>query len=173
MEHDRHILIIDDEPNLRLVFRTSLESDGYRVAEAGDGEEALKRLQRFPADVVLLDLLMPGLGGIEILRRIRAAGNSVRVVIITAHGGVPDAVSAMKLGVIDFLSKPITPEALRGVVGKVLRRHSPLGSGLSPVRSSGPRSVAAAPVAVAPAGVDLAWGFGLEFSNWSINPGAE
>jgi len=157
MEPNAHILIIDDEPNLRLVFRTTLESSGYRVAEASSGEEGLELLRKFPADLVLLDLWMPGLGGMEVLERLRAAENPVPVVIITAHGSIPDAVLAVKLGAIDFLSKPIRPEALRGVVGEVLHRHSLTRSGPVPVRGWGLRSGAAAPAALAPAGIEMVW----------------
>ena len=118
------ILIVDDEPNVRLVFRTALESAGYSVSEVEDGASALDRLEESPADLVLLDLKMPGIGGMETLRRLRDAGNDVPVVIVTAHGSIPDAVQAMKLGAIDFLSKPLRPEALRKVVGEVFRRHA-------------------------------------------------
>ena len=118
------ILIVDDEPNVRLVFRTALESAGYSVSEVEDGASALDRLEESPADLVLLDLKMPGIGGMETLRRLRDAGNDVPVVIVTAHGSIPDAVQAMKFGAIDFLSKPLRPEALRKVVGEVFRRHA-------------------------------------------------
>ena len=118
------ILIVDDEPNVRLVFRTALESAGYSVSEVEDGETALDRLEESSADLVLLDLKMPGIGGMETLRRLRDAGNDVPVVIVTAHGSIPDAVQAMKFGAIDFLSKPLRPEALRKVVGEVFRRHA-------------------------------------------------
>ena len=67
---------------------------------------------------------MPGLGGMEVLRRLRDAGNDVPVMIVTAHGTIPDAVQAMKLGAIDFLSKPLTPEELRRVVREVVERHA-------------------------------------------------
>jgi DNA-binding response OmpR family regulator len=120
------ILIVDDEPNVRLVFRTALESAGYAVAEAGDGASAVDRQRAAPAGLILLDLHMPGLGGMEVLRRLRAAGDSTPVVIVTAHGSIPDAVAAMKLGAIDFLAKPLTPEALRAVVADVLDRHAPI-----------------------------------------------
>jgi DNA-binding NtrC family response regulator len=119
------ILIVDDEPNVRFVFRTALESDGYAVAEAGDGESALAWLGSHAADLVLLDLQMAGLGGMETLLRLRLSGNRTPVVVITAHGSAPDAVSAMKLGAIDFLSKPLTPSDLRNVVADVVKRHSP------------------------------------------------
>jgi DNA-binding response OmpR family regulator len=158
MEHNAHILIIDDEPNLRLVFRTTLESAGYQVAEAPDGTTGLRLLRKFPADLVLLDLYMPGMGGMAVLERLRDADNPVPVVIITAHGSIPDAVSAIKLGAIDFLSKPIKPEALRSVVGDVLRRRGDEPRSAAPV-SQAPREgrSPATAVTVAPTGVDLVW----------------
>jgi DNA-binding response OmpR family regulator len=117
-------LIVDDEPNVRLVFRTTLESQGYTIFLAEDGEQALDFLGETNVDVVLLDLLMPRMRGLEVLASLRDVGNDVPVVIITAHGDVPNAVQAMKLGAIDFLSKPISPEALRRVVAEVLERNT-------------------------------------------------
>ena len=156
MGNDARILIIDDEPNLRLVFRTTLESAGYQVAEAADGNTGLRKLRTFPADLVLLDLYMPGMGGMDVLERLRGADNPVPVVIITAHGSIPDAVLAIKLGAIDFLSKPIKPEALRSVVGDVLRRHGEPGAPGQVSQAARGRSQATA-ATLAPAGVDLVW----------------
>jgi DNA-binding response OmpR family regulator len=120
----RHILIVDDEPNVRLVFRTALESTGAELAAAEDGEAALAWLRANAVDLVLLDLQMPGIGGMGVLEQLRASGNDVPVIIITAHGSIPDAVAAMKLGAIDFLSKPLTPDALRRAVADVLAREA-------------------------------------------------
>ena len=125
MDNIPTILIVDDEPNVRLVFRTALESVGYAVAEADDGQSAVDRRGQGRAALILLDLQMPGVDGMETLRRLRAAGDDTPVVIVTAHGSIPDAVAAMRLGAIDFLSKPLTPEALRAVVAEVLERHTP------------------------------------------------
>ena len=124
MNHDTHILIVDDEPNVRLVFRTALESAGYTVSTAEDGEKALMWLQSHSFDLVLLDLHLPRLGGMEVLECLRETGNDVPVVIVTAHGSVPNAVQAMKLGAIDFLAKPLAPETLRQVVAEVRHRHA-------------------------------------------------
>jgi DNA-binding response OmpR family regulator len=123
MSDFKRILIVDDEPNVRLVFRTALESEGYNLAEAANGRDALNWLRTSKADLILLDLQMPDTGGMEVLRRLRAADNGTPVVIITAHGSVPDAVQAMKLGAIDFLAKPLRPHALRQAVAEVLDRH--------------------------------------------------
>ena len=145
MDTPGRVLIIDDEPNVRLTFRTALESSGYTVTEAAGGERGLMRLQEFPADLILLDLKMPGVGGMDVLRLLRDAGESTPVVMVTAHGSIPDAVEAMKLGAVDFLSKPLTPEALRRVAAEVIRRHAP----------TEPAPEAATPVVIGPAAVDL------------------
>jgi DNA-binding response OmpR family regulator len=121
----KHILIVDDEPNVRLVFRTALESTGAELAAAEDGEAALAWLKDNRVDLILLDLQMPRMGGMDVLERLRAGENNVPVIIITAHGSIPDAVAAMKLGAIDFLSKPLTPDALRRAVAEVLDREGP------------------------------------------------
>jgi DNA-binding response OmpR family regulator len=125
MNRHRRILIVDDEPNVRLVFRTTLEATGAEIALADGGTAALDWLGANVADLVLLDLQMPDLGGMAVLERLRATGNGVPVIIVTAHGRVPDAVAAMKLGAIDFLAKPLTPNALRRAVVEVLDRVAP------------------------------------------------
>ncbi len=126
MDKKNRVLIVDDEPNVRLVLGTALSSVGYEVVEAEDGTKALEQLSsgggRF--DLVLLDLQMPRIDGMELLSRLRDAGSIVPVVILTAHGSIPEAVTAMKLGAIDFLTKPITPEALRRVVAEVIARQA-------------------------------------------------
>jgi DNA-binding NtrC family response regulator len=126
MDSKKCILIVDDEPNVRLVLSTALGSVGYQVIEAEDGERALAQLENrsTAVDLVLLDLQMPRLDGMELLSRLRAAGSVVPVVILTAHGSIPEAVTAMKLGAIDFLTKPLRPDALRRVVAEVIERHA-------------------------------------------------
>jgi DNA-binding response OmpR family regulator len=159
----KRVLIVDDEPNVRLVFRTALDAVGYTVTEAEDGPSALEWLAGSKADLVLLDLQMPGLGGMEVLRRLRDSGNDVPVVIVTAHGSIPDAVQAMKLGAIDFLTKPLNPEPLRHVVASVISRHAEASAEpewererkAGPARSPGGQS-AATVVTLGPAVLDLA-----------------
>lgn len=124
MSDPGRILIVDDEPNVRLVFSSTLESAGYEVSTAEDGKEALMWIQARPFDLVLLDLRMPDLDGMKVLECLRETGNDVPAVIVTAHGSVPDAVEAMKLGAIDFLAKPLSPVALRRLVAEVLARHA-------------------------------------------------
>jgi DNA-binding response OmpR family regulator len=127
MSRAARIMIVDDEPNIRLMFRTALEAAGHVVSEAPDGEAALAALRSAPADLVLLDLRMPLLDGMATLRRLRDEGSATPVVIVTAHGSVPDAVEAMKLGAVDFLQKPLSPETLRAEVAEVLGRHDDPG----------------------------------------------
>ena len=124
MDPKKRILIVDDEPNVRLVLQTALESVGYQVSGAGDGQRAFEQLRERDGgfDLILLDLQMPKMNGMELLAQLRDSGIMVPVVILTAHGSIPEAVSAMKLGAIDFLTKPITPEVLRRVVAEVIER---------------------------------------------------
>ncbi len=128
------LLIVDDEPNVRLVFRTALATPAYSIATADDGETALALAEQNTLDLILLDLQMPGLSGMDVLEKLRERALDVPVVIVTAHGSIPDVVRAMRLGAIDFVSKPLTPEALRNVVAEVLERHETLRS-VPPVQS--------------------------------------
>jgi DNA-binding NtrC family response regulator len=120
MAETPRILIVDDEPNVRLVFRTALESAGYAVSEARDGQEALELIHGNSFGLVLLDLRMSGTDGMETLRLLRREGAGVPVVVVSAHGSIPDVVAAMRLGAIDFIHKPLAPETLRQVVREAM-----------------------------------------------------
>jgi DNA-binding NtrC family response regulator len=124
MQNTRQILIIDDEENIRLTMRAALSPIGHVLDEAVDGEMALAKLDRSHYDLALLDLHMPGIGGIEVLRRARVRHPKVRFIIVTAHGTIESAVEAMKLGAVDFIQKPCTPHDIRDLVGKVLERET-------------------------------------------------
>ncbi len=106
------ILIVEDKESLRTMLRTTLESRGYAVDEAGDAYEARKRLQAFRYLVVLTDLKLPAGSGLDVLRAAREADADTPVVVMTAFGTVEDAVQAMKLGAADFLTKPVDTEHL-------------------------------------------------------------
>ena len=97
---------------------------GLPVDEAATGEEALAKLAEEDFGLVLLDLRMPGMAGMEVLRRVRATRSHVRVIIITAYGTVESAVEAMKLGAVDFIQKPFSPREIRDLISKVLERDS-------------------------------------------------
>jgi DNA-binding response OmpR family regulator len=148
------IMVVDDEPGIHLMARTTLEADGCEVIAATDGEAALEALRNTPVDLILLDLRMPLLDGLETLRHLRQIGNDTPVIIVTAYGTVPDAVEAMKLGAIDLLSKPLTPVDLRRVVSDVVERHAARGRGPGPRPAEG-RTAPAAAVAQSRPAVDL------------------
>jgi CheY-like chemotaxis protein len=117
------ILIVDDEPPIRETMRMALDAAGYRTGTAVDGPEALERFGGGSDwDLVLLDQRMPGMEGLEVLRRIRDRDPAARVVMVTAYGTIELAVEAIKGGAVDFLRKPFTPEVLRGAVKATLAR---------------------------------------------------
>jgi DNA-binding NtrC family response regulator len=118
----RPVLIVDDEKNIRLTVSQSLESIGLDTDTAMNGEEALAKLKANDYSLILLDLKMPGMDGMQVLRRIREVRPEVRVIVITAYGTVESAVEAMKLGTVDFVQKPFASEEIRALVSRVLRR---------------------------------------------------
>lgn len=117
------ILVVEDDESLRRVTQVQLQQAGYEVSTAGDGPQALAWLEKTPADLVITDLKMPGMSGIELLRRLRADYPEIIVIVLTAFGTVESAVEAMKLGAFDYLTKPLNAEALRLVVGRALEHH--------------------------------------------------
>jgi FixJ family two-component response regulator len=114
---------VDDEPNVRLNYRVTLETEGYNVLEANCGAKALEQLAANRFDLAILDMRMPEMDGLDLLAEMRQRGYNTPAVIITAYGDIPHAVRAMKLGAIDFLKKPLTPEQLRQIVNEVVERH--------------------------------------------------
>jgi DNA-binding NtrC family response regulator len=120
----RQILVVDDEPNLRRVLGAQLSRDGYEVHAVADGEAALKILSEQYVDVVITDLRMPRLDGLELLRRALAIEPELPVVIITAHGTVDNAVEALKSGAFDYITKPFDQNEVRNVVRKALRTRA-------------------------------------------------
>jgi two-component system response regulator PilR (NtrC family) len=120
------IHIIDDEPIIHDVLSQLLTSEGYEVEVSAAGDEGLQKCAVQPPDLVLLDLLMPGLDGIEVLRRLKAANSRALVIIITAYASVESAIEAMKIGAFDYVQKPFKHEELlltieRALEHKVLR----------------------------------------------------
>src|SRR5215831_4395449 len=117
----KQILVVDDEPNLRRVLSAQLERDGYDVHTSEDGEQALALLTEHHIDLVITDLRMPKLDGMELLRRISALEDPMPVVMITAHGTVDTAVEALKMGAFDYITKPFDQEDVRTIVRKAVR----------------------------------------------------
>ena len=138
------LLIIDDEPHIRHMMRLTLAADGYEVDEAADGPAGLGQFRARPDyDAVLLDQKMPGLDGLETLRRLKEQAPEVCVLIVTAFGSIELAVDAMRLGATDFLRKPMTPETLRGAVAAAIASKSARGPlhRLATSRRSGPAEI--------------------------------
>ena len=120
------VLVVDDEEHLRRVMRLTLEASGYDVAEASDGEEALRLFGDGESfDAMLLDQRMPGLDGLETLRRMKTRNADACIIMVTAYATVELAVDAMKLGATDFVRKPMTPETLRHAVAAALAKRGP------------------------------------------------
>src|SRR5256885_898673 len=117
------LLIADDDPGLRESLERTLTREGFRVILASDGRGALERLQGGGIDLVVTDLKMPGLTGIEVLRAAKAIAPDVDVILLTAFGTVEEAVKAMKDGAYDFLTKPFRREQLLKLIGKALERR--------------------------------------------------
>ena len=113
---DERILVVDDEKNIRLTLQQVLEDEGLQVETASDGAEALERVRAESFALVLLDLKMPGTGGMEVLRQVRALRPDLPVVVFTAHGSAENATEAMKLGATDFAEKPFSPSQIRALV---------------------------------------------------------
>jgi two-component system response regulator AtoC len=116
------VLVVDDEKNFRRVIVQELERQGFSVEEAAGGKEALELITREEFDVLILDLSMPGLGGMDLLRMVKELDNPLEVIILTAHGTITTAVEAMKLGAYDFLSKPFRMEELSAAVAKAYEK---------------------------------------------------
>src|SRR3954468_8989433 len=132
----KQILVVDDEPNLRRVLRAQLERDGYDVHTAADGEQALALLHEHHIDLVITDLRMPKLDGMELLRRITALEDPMPVVMITAHGTVDTAVEALKTGAFDYITKPFDQEDV-----PTIGRKAPRTQDLSATEASRPSLV--------------------------------
>ncbi|MCZ6821012.1 MAG: response regulator, partial [Calditrichaeota bacterium] len=120
---DYRILIADDEPSITAGLSALLEIEDYRVATVNNGAEALKLLRKGNFDLILADLMMPGLTGLDILREVNKAKLPIEVIIITGQGSIDTAVEAMKEGAYDYLTKPVDPKRIRSIIPKALERH--------------------------------------------------
>ncbi len=119
----RSVLIVDDEKNILLTLSQSLEVLHLDTDTATNGEEALTKLKEKDFSLILLDLRMPGIDGMEVLRQVREIRPDIRIIMISAYGTIELAVEAMKLGAVDFIQKPFSPEEIRALVSRVLDRE--------------------------------------------------
>jgi two-component system response regulator AtoC len=119
-----NVLIIDDEPGLRQTVSLILSEEGYQVNTASDGEEGLARALDLQPDIILCDVRMPRLTGLDFLDRYREANGTGMVIVMTAYGGIELAIQAMKRGAYDYLPKPFSPDQLVLVLKKAEERES-------------------------------------------------
>ena len=120
----RRVLVVDDEENLRLVTRTILKREGYEVEVASTGEEALGRVEAFGPDVILTDVRMPKMGGLDLLATLKAKGIESTVIVMSAYGNVDLALEAMKAGAYDYIQKPFKAEEIVLILRKAEERES-------------------------------------------------
>jgi DNA-binding response OmpR family regulator len=118
------VLVVDDEPMVREVLAKYLEKDGFEVATAEDGEQALARCAESTPDLVLLDLMLPKIDGLEVFRRMQGAGAQTPVIMLTAKGEETDRVVGLELGADDYVTKPFSPREVVARVRAVLRRSA-------------------------------------------------
>jgi DNA-binding response OmpR family regulator len=118
----RRILVVDDEPNIREIVSGYLKADGFEVSEAADGDAALDAFDRFAPDLVILDVMMPGRDGIEVLRELRRRSD-VYVIMLTARAEESDSVIGLSVGADDYVTKPFGAKELVARVKAVLRRQ--------------------------------------------------
>src|SRR5437773_3180564 len=118
-----HILVVDDDPHITGMLRRFLAYEGYSVSIAASGDEALTRTLEHTPDLIVLDILLPGLDGLEVAQRLRAAGDQVPILMLTARDAVADRVKGLETGADDYLVKPFAPEELVARVKALLRRN--------------------------------------------------
>ena len=123
------ILVVEDEPDIRKLVHYNLSQDHYRVVEAENGDQALKMIQRDKPSLVILDLMMPGMSGLEVCRTLRGQDETAKlpILMLTAKAGEADRVLGLELGADDYLTKPFSPRELVARVRAILRRAN--GSG--------------------------------------------
>ena len=122
------ILVVDDDPKIRTVVRRGLAYEGYRVVEAASGEEGLEKAREHMPELVVLDLMLPGIDGLEVTRRLRLAGDPVAILMLTARDEVRARVEGLETGADDYLVKPFSFEELLARIHALLRRK-PAASG--------------------------------------------
>lgn len=121
--NDYSILLVDDEASILLSVNRSLSKTGYKVDMANNGEEAIEKLDKGSYDLVITDLLMPGLTGIDVLKAAKKTNENINVIILTAHGTVDSLVNAKKNNVTDYILKPVNTSDLHFRVSTCLERY--------------------------------------------------
>src|SRR5687767_3770650 len=125
-DHDisgERVLVVEDEPATRLGLTELVRTWGFMADSAADGEEALQKITAFRPSIVISDLVMPRMGGLDLLRAVKDEGGDLTIVILTAQGTVETAVEAIKEGAYDYLTKPIEPQRLRILLDQIVERQ--------------------------------------------------
>jgi DNA-binding response OmpR family regulator len=128
------VLVVDDEPTIGEVVSRYLERAGYEARVAEDGLAALDAVAERAPDLIVLDLMLPGLDGLEVMRRVRAEDRSSAIILLTAKGDEADRIVGLRLGADDYVVKPFSPAELVARVDAVLRRVDTVGAGEPPLR---------------------------------------
>ena len=133
----RQVLVVDDEPHIRTVLRGYLEAEGFSVSEADDGEAAVRQVRQTAPDLVLLDVMLPGIDGLEVLRQLRTFSD-VYVILVTARTEEVDKLVGLGVGADDYVTKPFSPREVTARVKAVLRRdRGPRDTGGAVLRFAG------------------------------------
>src|SRR5208283_87863 len=119
-----HLLVADDEPSIRRVLEAIFTKDGYTVHIAENGRKALEIAGREPVSVLITDLIMPDMNGVDLLKKIRESHPHVVVVMITAYGTIKTAVDAMRYGAVEYITKPFDVDEIRAVVARALANRA-------------------------------------------------
>ncbi len=146
------LLVVEDEPDLAATLRKSLVEEGFAVDVVSDGREVLWQAESAPYDVIILDLMLPRLSGVEILQRLRASGSRVPVLVLTARDGSADKISALNTGADDYLTKPFSFAELLARVRALIRRAA---GAPSPVVTLGSISIETSARRVTQNGVEI------------------
>src|SRR5437667_9686266 len=128
-DHDisgERVLVVEDEPATRLGLTELVRTWGFTTDSAADGEEALQKVTSFRPSIIISDLVMPRMGGLELLRALKDEGANLTIVILTAQGTVETAVEAIKEGAYDYLTKPVEPQRLKILLDKIVERQDTL-----------------------------------------------
>ena len=127
----KHVLVVEDEEDILELVGYNLAKEGYQVTKAASGEEALRLAQARVPNLIVLDLMLPGMDGLEVCRRLKRESRTqhIPVVILTAKGEEPDIVAGLELGADDYVTKPFSPRVLLARIGAVLRRPEQADTG--------------------------------------------
>lgn len=123
---EKVVLVVDDEPDIRELVRYNLEMRGYRVEEAADGEIAVELARKLQPSIIILDLMLPKIGGLEVCRMLKtdSATKDIPIIMLTALGSEVDKIVGLELGADDYVTKPFSPRELVARIGAVLRRFT-------------------------------------------------